>query len=75
MERVPMPYRIRFLKKGGSDYETVAQIGLGPTPTVGGFVTFMHRGREVTGRIATVYPDPSEMPGGTVLDTVFVEEK
>jgi hypothetical protein len=69
-----MPYRIRFLKKGGRDYETVAQIGLGPSPTVGGFITFMHRGHEVTGRVATVYADPSKLPGVTGVDIAFVEE-
>jgi hypothetical protein len=71
---VSMPYRIRLLKKGDGDYETVGQIGLGPSPMVGGVVTFMHRRQEVSARVATVYTDPSKLPGETGMDMVLVEE-
>jgi len=70
-----MPYRIQFRKTAGGNYETVAQIGLGPTPMLGGFVTFIHHGHQITGRITTSHTDRPKMATATAVDTVFVEEK
>ena len=45
------------------------------TPMLGGFVTFMHHGHQITGRVTTIHTDRPNMGTATIVDTVFVEGK